>query len=88
MTWRRKEANGVGEGAYLFHPEREGALPGVLLLQVEVGVEEDEIDVALQVLEALQQQRLALRLRLSAFDLKKEQRQPLRLRKNTLRLEP
>lgn len=37
---------------------------------MEVCVEEDEIDVTLQVLEALQEQRLALLLRLSDFNLK------------------
>lgn len=37
---------------YLTHPEAEGPLPGVLLLQVQVGVEEDQVDVALQVLQA------------------------------------
>lgn len=39
---------------------------------MEVCVEEDEIDVTLQILEALQEQRLALLLRLSAFNLKKQ----------------
>lgn len=39
---------------------------------MEVCVEEDEIDVTLQILEALQEQRLALLLRLSAFNLKKK----------------
>lgn len=38
----------------LFHPESEGALPRVLLLQVQVRVEEDEVNVSLQVLEAPQ----------------------------------
>lgn len=39
---------------------------------MEVCVEEDEIDVTLQILEALQEQRLALLLRLSTFNLKKQ----------------
>lgn len=39
---------------------------------MEVCVEEDEIDVTLQILEALQEQRLALLLRLSAFNLKNQ----------------
>lgn len=47
---------------HLPHPEAEGPLPGVLLLQVQVGVEEDQVDVALQVLQAPQMQRLRLLL--------------------------
>lgn len=57
---------------HLFHPESEGALPGVFLLQVQVCVEEDEVNVALQVLQAPQQQLLTLALRFTAFDLKKK----------------
>lgn len=56
----------------LFHPESEGALPRVLLLQVQVRVEEDEVNVSLQVLEAPQQLLLTLTLRLTAFDLNRE----------------
>lgn len=56
----------------LFHPESEGALPRVLLLQVQVCVEEDEVNVSLQVLEAPQQLLLTLTLRLTAFDLNRE----------------
>lgn len=56
----------------LFHPEIEGALPRVLLLQVQVRVEEDEVNVSLQVLEAPQQLLLTLTLRLTAFDLNRE----------------
>lgn len=41
---------------------------------MEVCVEEDEIDVTLQVLEALQEQRLALLLCLSTFNLKMKHR--------------
>lgn len=47
---------------HLPHPEAEGPLPGVLLLQVQVGVEEDQVDVALQVLQAPQMQHLRLLL--------------------------
>lgn len=53
----------------LFHPESEGALPWVLFLQVQVGVEEDEVNVSLQVLQAPQQQLLTLTVRLTTFDL-------------------
>lgn len=56
----------------LFHPKSEGALPRVLLLQVQVRVEEDEVNVSLQVLEAPQQLLLTLTLRLTAFDLNRE----------------
>lgn len=56
----------------LFHPESEGALPRVLLLQVQVGVEEDEVNVSLQVLQAPQQQLLTLAVRLATFDLNRE----------------
>lgn len=40
---------------YLFHPAREGALPGVPFLQMQVCIEEDEVNVALQVLQAPEQ---------------------------------
>lgn len=58
------------KNAHLFHPEGEGALPGVFLLQVQVCVEEDEVNVALQVLQAPQQRLLTLALHFTAFDLK------------------
>lgn len=54
---------------HLTHPEAEGPLPGVLLLQVQVGVEEDEEDVALQVLQAPQLQRPRLPLILARLAL-------------------
>lgn len=38
--------------SHLPHPGAEGPLPGAGLLQAEVGVEEDQVDVALQVLQA------------------------------------
>lgn len=41
---------------------------------MEVRVEEDQVDVTLQILEAPQEQRLARRLRLSAFNLKRKHR--------------
>lgn len=41
---------------------------------MKICVEEDEIDVTLQVLEALQEQRLAFLLRLSTFNLKMKQK--------------
>lgn len=41
---------------------------------MEVRVEEDKVDVALQILEALQEQRLARLLRLRAFNLKMKHR--------------
>lgn len=43
---------------------------------MQVGVEEDEVDVALQVLQAPQQQLAALRLRLGASDLQEEREEP------------
>lgn len=54
------------------HPEREGALPRVFLFQMQVRVEEDEVNVSLQVLQAPQQQLLTLLLRLTTFDLRKQ----------------
>lgn len=53
----------------LFHPESEGALPRVFLLQVQIRVEEDEVKVSLQVLQAPQQQLLTLTVCLTTFDL-------------------
>lgn len=38
--------------SHLPHPGAEGPLPGVVLLQVEVSIEEHQVDVALQVLQA------------------------------------
>lgn len=42
--------------SHLPHPGAEGPLPGVGLLQVEVSIEEHQVDVALQVLQAPQLQ--------------------------------
>lgn len=42
--------------SHLPHPGAEGPLPGVVLLQVEVSIEEHQVDVALQVLQAPQLQ--------------------------------
>ena len=39
---------------------------------MQVSVEEDEVNVALQVLQAPQQQLLAILLRLATFDLREE----------------
>lgn len=64
--------------SYLLHPARKGALPGVLLLQVQVRVEEDEINVALQILQAPQQELMALLLRLAALDLEGKRHQKRR----------
>lgn len=42
---------------------------------MQVRVEEDEVNVALQVLQALQQQLLTVLLRLATFDLKPVERE-------------
>lgn len=55
---------------YLFHPDREGAMPGVPLLQMQVGVKEDEVNVTLQELQANEQLLLTLLFCLLRFDLK------------------
>lgn len=45
---------------------------------MQVCVEEDEVNVALQVLQAPKQQLLTLLLRLTTFDLRKERRKKKR----------
>lgn len=64
---------------HLVHPLAEGLLPGVLLLQVQVGVEEDQVHVALQVLQTPQQQLMAFLLRFATLDLQGcEQERPVK----------
>lgn len=46
--------------SHLPHPGAERPLPGAGLLQAKVGIEEDQIDIALQVLQAPQLQPLSL----------------------------
>lgn len=46
--------------SHLPHPGAERPLPGTGLLQAKVGVKEDQVDVALQVLQAPQLQPLSL----------------------------
>lgn len=73
MRWSRVEnCNSGAEILYLFHPESEGALPGVFLLQMQICVEEDEVNVAFQALQAPQQQLLTILLCLTTFDLRKQ----------------
>lgn len=70
FPWKHDAEPGGSQGKpHLTHPEAEGPLPGVLLLQVQVGVEEDEEDVALQVLQAPQLQRPRLPLILARLSL-------------------
>lgn len=46
--------------SHLPHPGAEGCLPGASLLQAEVGIKEDQVDVAFQVLQASQLQSPSL----------------------------
>ena len=69
-----------GRRTYLLHPQGEGALPRVFLLQVQVCVEEDEVHVALQVLQAPQQQQLCLFFRFTRFDLWNKKRTEVSIR--------
>lgn len=55
--------------SHLPHPGAEGPLPGLSLLQVEVGIEEHQVHVALQVLQAPELQPPGLWLRLGRFGL-------------------
>ena len=62
-----REING-----HLVHPCTEWSSPGVLLLQMEVCVEQDEVNVAFKVLETFQLQNLRLLFCLCSFDLRKK----------------
>lgn len=72
LMYRRGDSKSRAEILYLFHPKCERALPRVLLLQMQVCVEEDEVNVALQVLQAFQEKLLTLLLCLTTFDLKEK----------------
>ena len=74
IKMRMRVLNGRHEAEmlYLFHPEGEGALPRVFLLQMQIGVEEDEVNISFQALKAPQQQLLTLLLRLTTFDLRRQ----------------
>lgn len=51
-----KEALSASASPHLLHPGAEGPLPGAGLLQVEVRIEENQADIAFQVLQAPQLQ--------------------------------